>query len=195
MGQRAIETGGVISEEVKRQLREAGLPEDHLLNLTKSFKGDYVRESDHVVESRMFDDNLEFADSLRKKYGGQNREFWDAYNADADRAERKEEGAEGSPEAADRLNLLVNSIARWAHGRHQKLPDRKTVVFVVTHHEVIEPYAQKVLGTEPGEFEPKYNDAILIEVDSDGNGHTTLGHRKLDVPLAHHGRPRKVDEQ
>lgn len=195
LGQRAIETGEIISDEIKSELREAGLPETQLLNLTKSFDGDFVRESAKIVEGQMFDNHIDFADELRAKYSGQNREFWDAYNADADRERRKEVGAEGSPETADRVNELMNVLARWAKVRHIEEPHRKTVIFVVSHHEAIEPYAQRVLGAQPGEFEPKYNDGIEISIDSEGVGHTTIADRTIDVAFAAHGKPPTVDHE
>lgn len=194
-GQRAVETGEVISDEIMTQLREAGLPETQLLNLTKSFDGDFVRESAKLVEAQMFDNHIDFAEELRAKYGGQNREFWDAYNADADRERRKEVEAEGSPEAADRVNKLMNVLARWAKVRRIKQPHRKTVIFVVSHHEAIEPYAQKVLGMQQGEFEPQYNDAIEINIDSEGVGRTTIAGKVIDVAFAAHGKPPTVDHE
>lgn len=195
LGQRAIETGETISNEILTQLREAGLPETQLLNLTKSFDGDFVRESTNLVEARMFDNHIDFADELRAKYGGQNREFWDAYNADADRARRKEVGAEGSPETADRVNQLMNVLARWAKIRRSEQPHRKTVIFVVSHHEAIEPYAHHVLGAQQGEFEPQYNDAIEINIDAEGVGHTTIAGKAIEVAFAAHGKPPTVDHE
>lgn len=195
LGQRAIETGETISNEILTQLREAGLPETQLLNLTKSFDGDFVRESTNLVEARMFDNHIDFADELRAKYSGQNREFWDAYNADADRARRKEVGAEGSPETADRVNQLMNVLARWAKIRRSEQPHRKTVIFVVSHHEAIEPYAHHVLGAQQGEFEPQYNDAIEINIDAEGVGHTTIAGKAIEVAFAAHGKPPTVDHE
>lgn len=194
-GQRAVETGKIISDEILRELQEAGLPETQLLNLTESIDGDFVRESSKIVEAQMFDNHMSFADELRAKYGGQNRDFWDAYNADADRERRKEVGAEGSPETADRVNELMNVLARWAKVRHTEEPHRKTVIFVVSHHEVIEPYAQHVVGTQPGEFEPKYNDGIEINIDSEGVGHTNIADRTIDVAFAAHGKLPSVDHE
>lgn len=195
LGQRAIETGETISNEILTQLRKAGLPETQLLNLTKSFDGDFVRESTNLVEAQMFDNHIDFADELRAKYGGQNREFWDAYNADADRARRKEVGAEGSPETADRVNQLMNVLARWAKIRRSEQPHRKTVIFVVSHHEAIEPYAHHVLGAQQGEFEPQYNDAIEINIDAEGVGRTTIAGKAIEVALAAHGKPPTVDHE
>jgi hypothetical protein len=194
LGQRAIETGEIIADEVTRQLKETGLSELQLLNTTESFHGDKVRQSGKIVESQMFQD-LGFTNELREKYGGQNRDFWDAYNADSDRLRRKEVGAEGSPEAADRVNDLLNTLARWARIRNISFPHRKTVIFVVSHHEAIEPYAQRVLGTAPGEFEPQYNDGIEINIDSEGIGRTTLAGKAIEVSFMAHGKAPSVDHE
>lgn len=192
LGRRAVETGEIISDEIKSQLRAAGLSEEQLLNITPSIDGDRVRLSDKVEETQLFQ-NMDFTNEMRQKYGGQNRDFWDAYNADADREQRKELGVEGAPEAADRANLLMNILARWARVRHIEEPHRKTVIFVVSHHEILEPYAQRVLGAHHDEFAPQYNDGIEIDIDSEGIGHTTLGSRAVDVMFSDHGKPTSID--
>lgn len=193
LGRRAVETGEVISDEIKQQLENAGLSEEQLLNITPRINGEKVRLSDKVAETGLFQ-NLDFTNELRKKYGGQNRDFWDAYNADSDREQRKELSVEGAPEAADRTNLLMNILARWAKVRHIEEPHRKTVIFVVSHHEILEPYAQRVLGAHHDEFAPQYNDGIEIDIDSEGIGHTTLGSRAVDVMFTEHGKPISVDK-
>lgn len=192
LGQRAVETGEIISEEIRRQLEEANLPSEQLLNITPSLEGESVRQSDKVRETGLFQD-MEFTNSLREKYGGQGREFWDAYNEDADREHRKESGVEGAPEAADRVNQLMNVLARWAKMRKIQAPHRKTVIFVVSHHEIIEPFAQRVLGTTHGEFEPQYNDGVEINIDSEGLARTTIAGRVIELSLTEHGLPRSVD--
>lgn len=194
LGRRAVETGEVIADEIKEQLESAGLSENQLLNITPRIDGDKVRLSEKVRETGLFQ-NMEFTNTLRKKYGGQNRDFWDAYNADLDRKERKELGVEGAPDAADRTNELMTILARWAKVRHIEEPHRKTVIFVVSHHEIIEPYAQQVLGAHHDKFSPQYNDGIEIDIDSEGIGHTSLGGRAIDVVFPEHGKPISVDNE
>lgn len=206
-GQRAIETGEVISDEILRQLKDAGLGEEHLLNTTDSFKsregsdyhGKHVRPKKQLVESQMFQDPA-FADIVREEFGGkQNREFWDKYNADPpDRKALREANpidgkpAEGSPEAAERMNFVVNAAERYAEAYHRKNPGRKLVIFLVSHHEAIEPYVQRALRVPPKVFEPDKNQGVTIDVDAQGVGHTNVAGEDIDVEFTRHGRPPKL---
>lgn len=207
LGQRAIETGEVIAEEILRQLHEQGLSDDQLLNTTDSFrsgvKSDYhdrlVRPKKQLVESQMFQDP-KFTDKVRDEFGGkQNREFWDKYNADppdrkALRKANPVDGnpAEGSPETAERMNFVVNAAERYAEAYHRKNPGRKLVIFLVSHHEAIEPYIQRALRVPPKVFEPDKNQGVTIDVDAQGVGHTNVAGEDITVEFTRHGRPPRL---
>ncbi len=181
-GQRAVETGEIIANEIAKQLKEAGLSDEQLLSLDPRAPENKVKTSPNLVESKMFRDKV-FTGYLREKYDGQGRAFWDSYNADDDHNERTSRDVEGSPETADRVGRTINTYANWANQRHQRHPDRKTVIFMVSHHEAIEPYALRTIGTLPGEFEPQYNDGLTIMVDGAGVGHTEVAGREIELPI------------
>jgi broad specificity phosphatase PhoE len=193
LGQRAIETAEVICEEILAKLDAAGMSRDQLLTPWNPDNDNPVRQSDKLVEGQMFDTHIEFSDKLRSKYGGQGREFWDAYNADADREERKALGAEGAPDAANRVRNLIDIVARYGSVYHEENPDRKLVVFVVSHHEAIEPYVLYGLGVPPKEFEPSYNDGVTIKIDGEGVGHTTIAGHDIEVQFPEHGKSETID--
>jgi hypothetical protein len=60
LGQRAIETGKIYSDEIKRQLEERGLSSDHLINTTQPKALEHevgdVRVGRKMVEAQIFDD-------------------------------------------------------------------------------------------------------------------------------------------
>lgn len=193
LGQRAVETADVISEEILAKLDELDLSHDQLLKPWTPDNDEPVRQSKKLVEAQMFDNHIDYTAKLREKYNGQGREFWDAFNADVDREERKAVGAEGAPDAANRVRDLIDTVARYGGIYHTSHPDRKLVVFIVSHHESIEPYAQYALGVPPKMFEPSYNDAITIKVDADGVGHTIIADQDIDVSFPAHGKSELIE--
>ena len=171
LGQRAIETAGIYADEVLRALDEIGLPSSHLLNTQHSKKRQHprgnVRQSSKVVEAQMFDDPgmIPIIDELREKYGGQGTEFWDAWYAGADNEALDQVGAERSTDAAERADRLIEQLIRYGN-LHNKVTGRNLEVIVITHHEVLQPYALHKLGVSPEEFVPGKNEGF--EVSSDG---------------------------
>jgi hypothetical protein len=185
LGQRAIETAKIYSDEIKRQLEERGLPADRLLNTGHSKKRQHeigdVRVTDKMVEAQIFDDPValeKVVDGLREKYGGQGKEFWDAWYAGADDEALESVGAEKSTEAADRADKQIEALTRYGE-LHNKLTGRSLEVIVLTHHEVLQPYALHKLGVSQREFEPGKNDGFEVKIE-DGKAIVSIAGQKVE---------------
>lgn len=181
LGQRAVETGKIYSDEIKKQLAERGLPSDHLLNTTQpkglNHKVGDVRVGKKMVEAQIFDDPaaMDVIDELRAKYGGQGKEFWDAWYEGADNAALDSVGAERSTETAERADKMIEALIRYGE-IHNKATGRSLAVIVLTHHEVLQPYALHKLGVSQYEFEPGKNDGFEIKVEDGKTIATVAGH-------------------
>lgn len=191
LGQRAKETAEIIAGEVAETLDKRGLSEEQFLNHSGRFRGELSRPDPRLVEGLMFQ-VPEFVDFLRKERGGQGSEFWENYNRDTHKELRKQLGAEGPADVADRINQSVNVVARFARGYHHQHPDRKLVVWMVTHGDGLEPYLQRALRIPEEAFVAGYNEGVGIAIDSQGIAKTKVKGVEYSVPLAAHGKPASV---
>ncbi len=188
LGQRARETAEIIAAEVVDNLQSHGLPPEQLLNNSGKFKGDVSRPDNRLGEALMFQ-IPEFVGALREKYGGQGTEFWENFNRDTHKELRENLGAEGPIEIADRLNESINVVARFARLYHGLNPDRKLVVWMVTHGDGLVPYVQRALGVPEEDFSAGYDEGIGIAIDSGGNATVNIRRKEYKVPLAPYGYP------
>ncbi len=186
LGQRAIETAKIYSEEVEAQLKAHGLPPEHLLNTVHSESLQHpignVRKTRKMVEAQMFDDPVALeavVDGLREKYKGQGEEFWNAWYDGVDNEALKSVGAETSAEAADRADRQMQILARYGN-MHNKATGRSLEVIVLTHHEVLQPYALHKLGVSPADFLPGKNEGLEIRVE-DGKSVATVAGRQIEA--------------
>lgn len=185
LGQRAIETAKIYSDEVKRQLEKRGLPADRLLNTGHSQRlqhevGD-VRVTKKMVEAQIFDDPValeEVVDGLREKYHGQGTEFWDAWYAGADDEALESVGAEKSTDAAERADKQIEALIRYGK-LHNKVTGRSLEVIVLTHHEVLQPYVLHKLGVSQHDFVPGKNEGFEIKVE-DGRAMVTVAGQEVE---------------
>lgn len=187
-GQRAKETAEIIAEEVLTALKERGLPEDQLLNRSDRFKGELSRPEHRIAESITFP-LPEFAKVVRKEYGSK-------YDRDTlydeDKLDKLSFQLNRERPAADMANRTVNTVARFARGFHHQHPDRKLVVWMVSHGTVFPAYTNTVLHIPKDKLEWDYNDGISIAIDSQGNAKTKIEGVEYQIPLAAHGKPALV---
>lgn len=193
LGQRAIETSEVIVKTIIDELKKRGLSKEQLLNLSGKFKGDFARPEQRLQETQLFQ-VPPFEKFMLKKYGGMGGDFWDAYSADVDREKRKELGAEGSVDIANRVNRVMTIVARFAKMYHETHPDRKIVVWMVSHGEDLEPFIQRNYGVKPDEFIANYNEAVSISVDDEGNGILHVRDKDFDANLPNKGFPKPLED-
>lgn len=170
LGQRAIETAKIYSEEVKAQLEVRGLPPEQLLNTVHSKSQQHevgdVRITNKMVEAQMFDDPValeQVVDGLRKKYGGQGEEFWDAWYSGKDAKALESVGAETSEQAVARAEKQMQILVRYGR-MYTEATGRNLEIIVLTHHEVLQPYALHKLGVSTEEFKPDKNEGFEISV-------------------------------
>lgn len=185
LGQRAIETGKVYSDEIKSELEARGLPADRLLNTIHSPAAQHeigdVRVSKKMVEAQMFDDPIaleQVVDGLRAKYGGQGTEFWNAWYNGLDDEALDSVGAEKSTGAAERADKQIEVLIRYG-AMHNRLTGRSLEVILLTHHEVLQPYAFHKLGVEPESFIPGKNEGFEIKVE-DGKAVVSVAGQKIE---------------
>lgn len=186
LGQRAIETAKIYAEEIKMQLEARGLPKEQLLNTVHSQSlqhevGD-VRVTKKMVEAQIFDDPValeEVVDGLREKYGGQGEEFWEAwYNGDDNEA-LVSVGAETAGEAVERADKQMRILTRYGK-MYNKQTGRNLEIIVLTHHEVLQPYALHKLGISTQDFKPDKNEGFEIRVE-DGKAVASIAGQDVEL--------------
>jgi len=171
------------------------MPRSHLLNTTQWQQSQHevggVRVSGKMVEAKIFDDPKmnEVITELREKYGGQGKEFWDAWYAGADNELLDPVGAERSTDTADRADRQIEALLRYGNFHTQKT-GRSLEVILITHHEVLQPYALHKLGVSQEDFVPGKNEGFVIKADSEETTVEIAGERMKRRP-----RPRTTTKR
>ena len=186
-GQRSMETADQIIKVVKEELGRLNLNESQLLNTSGnvSGEGDAPRPTPKLREPQMFNNSPEFVEFLKDKYGDMNLDFWIAFEEDKEKETRQAMGAEGPDEITDRMQLMIDILARYSRFYHDKHPDRRLIIWAATHYDTISPYVKReifkvgkdaVLGVD-------YGAGISINLDKDGKGSVKIAGNEYEVPL------------
>ncbi|MBI4099875.1 hypothetical protein HY440_02605 [Candidatus Microgenomates bacterium] len=180
LGQRARETASRVAYSILAGLAQRNLSYDHLLNLSGRFKGEETRPDLRIEETRVFD-VLPFANLLREKSGGLGPDFWKNFYDDTYREEREKLGAEGPDDIADRAGAFLKVTLRFARRYHHDKPDRRLVIWLVSHSEVLESYLQKRLKLPLEKAKMDYNDAFSLVVDATNHVQAIAGDQTIEV--------------
>lgn len=181
---RAVETANKVIEGVKDSFDGNSVDRDQLLNESASSEKGPVKMSG-LVDLRMFEQSPEFVAYMTEKYGP-NKDFWIAYEEDAEHEKRIELGVEGPSEIADRvrtaLAALLQSIAKEYHDKN---PDTLLYVWAVSHYDSISPFIKEcVYKKDPAKtYVPVESGAgITIKIDRENKtAETIIGERTYDV--------------
>lgn len=188
-GQRCIETAQETMAGINKVLDENGLSESQLLNTQEGrFRGDKgPRPTTGIREPKIFTNSPEFVKFLTEKYGT-GKSFWQAFEEDTEEAKRKEMGAEGPWELAERLDKFINALARYSDAYHRENSGNRLVVWVVTHYDIISPYVKRYLAEIGKEkYIPiNYGAGFSINIRPDGKATTTIGENVFRVPIRSH---------
>ncbi|MEK7186921.1 MAG: hypothetical protein AAB690_01200 [Patescibacteria group bacterium] len=185
-GRRSMETAEQVIKGLKEELAGLGLDEAQLLNTSSNTHGEgNPRPTPELREPRIFDNSPEFVEFLKKKYGDLGLDFWIAFEEDKEKEIREKMGAEGPDEITDRMQSMIDVLVRYSRFYHKKHPDRRLVIWAVTHYDTISPYVKREI-LEAGKEAPlgvDYGAGILINLDKDGKGTVKIGETEYEVPL------------
>lgn len=178
---RAMETGEVVIAEIKKSMAEFSLPQVQLLN--KSGRPIEL-SSGRIGELHMFEDSPEFVNFLRNKYGI-GKEFWVAFEDDAEKETRERLGAEGPDEVADRLKDYLKTLANAMKLYHQLHPNRRMIVWAISHYDTISPFIKRhVAGMPKTDYLPIDNGAgIVINIKKDQKASAEISGNYYDLSL------------
>ena len=185
-GHRSMETANQIIRGVREELKRLDLNENQILNTSGNFHDkDGIRPTPELREPQMIDNSPEFLQFLKEKYGDMNLDFWIAFEEDKEKEAREKMGAEGPNEIADRLDFMVNVLARYSRFYHKKHPDKRLVIWAATHYDTISPYVKReILKTDKETpLGVDYGAGISINLDKEGRGTVKMAGEEYDVPL------------
>lgn len=179
---RAVETAKQVIVGLKESMREFFLSEAQLLN--KSGKPIEL-SSGRLRDLRMFEDSPEFVQFLVDKYGT-GREFWEAYENDAERGTREKMGAEGPDDIAERVRDYLKVLANAMKFYHESHPGRRVVVWAVSHYDTISPFVKRnVTNMETTTYLPIDQGAgVVINLGKDQKASTQLQGNHYDLSFA-----------
>lgn len=172
---RAKETAEVTLEELRKVIDEKKLPEEKVRIISEPGMEEGILPVKELSEADIFyiygaKEPMKYFQELRKKYG--NEDWWEEYYNIAQELEqtRKEVGAESPKDIAQRFQTVLELIALYRKISHKRAhPDRKLVVWIVSHGEVLRPFIQ--FGIDAKEkakkFIPKYNEGVEIDIFPD----------------------------
>ncbi len=187
-GARSLETAKVELDAIREVFVGNNLNASQILNdkETLSTTGDPI-PSGTIVEPKIFDNSPEFVEWLESYTGGDRDLFWRVYEADQGevRAKRQETGAEGPNEMADRLSHFVNALRLYSEKYHKDHPERRLILWAVTHTDTIVPFIKKKInGTTDGDLRSvDYGGGIGINIHKDGTATTKLGDKNYPIDL------------
>lgn len=210
LGQRARETAEIVFDNLIQQLAENDRPASQLLNTQEAksrdedklprrdnrFKGDAVsRPEIKLQESQMFQ-FPNYVNFMREKYKGQGPDFWDARSSEAnpeDLLKRVAEGAPGPIDDAKEISDTVVAAQRFARAYHndQLHPEnkgRRLVVWMISHGDGTQPYAQRVIGAPSEDFKGGYNEGFGITIDKDNNAEAQIKGKSYPLKFPSGGR-------
>lgn len=187
-GQRSMETGNIVLETLKQVLAENGLGEEQILNNSDRIKGgEGVRPTQHLREPLFFEETPEYFQFMKEKYSGGSDElgpdFWAAVEGDLEAEVRKEMGAEGPDDMADRMQKVVKLFKRFASIYHHNNPNKRLIIWAASHYDTISVLVKRDLYNAPhSQFVGVENGGgINIKVDKDGNSDTIISGNKYNI--------------
>jgi len=175
---RAVETAEIIIQALKVSMGKFDIPKDQFLNNTIS-DGEPIAVSE-LRDLLMFEESPEFVKYMTEKHGT-GKAFWVAYETDAEREKRIEMGVEGPKEIADRVNYALTVRARIAAEHHKANPDRRLVMWNVSHYDAISPFIKEyIAGVDVTSYLPvDHSGGITLQVDAKGQPHTTIQNQEV----------------
>ncbi|MBI4276646.1 hypothetical protein HY629_02280 [Candidatus Uhrbacteria bacterium] len=169
---RAVATAAHVLAGIQASMTEYGLTPTQLLNKT----GKPVElSSGKLRDLRMFEDTPEFVRFLTEKYGT-GQAFWAAFENDDERAVREQMGAEGPDDIARRVEHYIALLMRAMTSYHHAHPERRVIVWAVSHYDTISPYVKKsIVGMEKTDYLPVDQGAgIVITVKQNETASTKI---------------------
>lgn len=184
-GRRSMETAEQVIRGLKEELEKLNLDESQLLNTSSNVSGQGgPRPTPKIREPQMFDNSPEFVEFLKEKYGDLGLEFWIAFEEDKEKEVREKMGAEGPDEITDRMKLMIDILARYSKFYHAKHPDRRLIIWAVTHYDTISPYVKREIF-EAGKETPlgvDYGAGISINLGKTGEGTVKIAGQEYKIP-------------
>lgn len=164
-GARAKQTAEIIAEEAKGIIEKRGLSRDRacFLEFGKSEAGTRPHNSLRTADITYLNNRNPrvFIDALKKEAKG--GDWLEIYANQELRKLQEKTGAESPVAVGDRVRSLVNVLEKFARGYHSKYPERKLVIWMVSHGEVIRSYVQHFLDLDPhfvNGYNPKPDEPI-----------------------------------
>lgn len=188
---RALETAAAVMRGAHEALQELNLSEDQIINSSlpaiRSRAGEGSKDIAEFAELeplQILRKSPEFVKFLKEKYGV-GKDFWAAYEADKEKAEREKLGAEGVEDIAERMGHIIKLLTRYGRMIHSRQKDKRLIIWAVSHYDSLSPFIKKkVLGKPTTDYLPiDAGGGITLEVDKEGKAKTELGGKKIDVRL------------
>ncbi len=187
-GARSIETGRIIIEEIKKALKENGINEDNLLNVSHVYKQTEKGEPRSMAQIReplMFENTPEFVAFLKEKYP-ERKDFWKAYEADIEKEQRLQMGAEGPEDMANRLESFLALIKRYSQFFYRVNPGSRLIVWCISHYDTISPWTKKYVLKEKvteKNLPVDYGAGLTVGINKDGKAITEIGGEEFEIEV------------
>ncbi len=183
-GYRSMETAEQVIKAVNDEIEQRRLDPSQLLNNSGNFRGDTgPRPMKKLQEPNMFVSSPDFVKFLADKYGDRNSDFWIAFEQDKEKEAREEMKAEGPDDLADRLKFSTSVFARYANIYHKSHPDRRLIIWAVTHSDTISPFVKREI-LSAGKEVPlgvDYSAGFAINIDREGNRNSIIAGNKYQL--------------
>lgn len=188
-GARSLETAEIVTEELSKSLEKYNVNPDNILNNSHKYSGSKKGEpriTPNLREPGIFEEPLDFLKFMKDKYPDM-KDFWVAYETDVEKDKRKELGAEGPEEMADRINKFMGVLNRYSSAFHKSNPNSRLVIWNTSHYDTISPWFKKYVMHESatGKYLPvEYGAGVSISINNEkGEAKTLFNGKEVDLKI------------
>lgn len=149
-GQRSYQTTEIAQQVAEQLFQEHGMHLLNILNISpRSTSLGAPVPMRTLREPQMFEKSPDFLRFMQDAYpdpenpGALGRNFWVAFEEDAEYERRHAMGAEGPDEIADRMRAALQILSRYSEAFHAHNPQSRLIIWAGTHYDTISPFVKR----------------------------------------------------
>lgn len=161
-GLRAHETATIITDSIRKELGDRGLPSEQLFGYADQ---ESLSTSPTLREAGIFSND--FMRHLREKYPDENQ--WSIYYQDTDSEIRQQMGAESPLHLAQRMDYMIK-VAEMVGSSFHRTPgkeDKPLMIWIVSHGGGLDSYLHHYAGVPLNELGFELSGGFTLHADQD----------------------------
>ncbi|MFA6184313.1 MAG: hypothetical protein WC682_04395 [Parcubacteria group bacterium] len=186
-GMRSFETASEVVKGVLDVFKKYDLNKNQLLNsrtgVSEKNDSPVPTKNKAIQEPRFINQSPEFFEYLKSKYGSLTQQFWQAFEEDWEKDERKKLGAEGPEDILMRYNKFIETLKNFSDYYHKKHSGKRLIIWPVSHYDTISPYTKnKVAEMNSNNYlAVDYGAGISLNINCKGKVSSKIQGREYEI--------------